>query len=152
MRRTVVLIIALAAAAAMPATAQLLAGMPAWNSPKGGSGLTISGDYGLPGDDAGGGNAYGLRGSVGFGALTIAAGYSGYEADGATDRLSSYGAGAAFRLMGGPLAPLNLNIVGGIGTTADVPLASLTVNDVQTYYAGAGASITLPVPGFALEP
>ena len=84
MRRMFVLTMALAAAAAAPAAAQLLAGMPAWNSPKGGTGLTLSADYGLPNDDAGGGDAYGIRGSFGFSKFTIAAGYSGYEADGAT--------------------------------------------------------------------
>ena len=151
MRRMLVLTMALAATAAAPVAAQLLAGMPAWNSPKGGSGVTIYADYGLPSDEAGGGNAYGLRGSVGFGAFTIAAGYAGYEADGATERLSSYGAGAAFRLMGGSLAPLNINLIGGFGTTGNVP-ATVGEIDISTYYAGAGASVTLPVPGFAIEP
>lgn len=155
MRRMFVLTMALAAAAAAPAAAQLLAGMPAWNSPKGGAGVTISADYGLPSDEAGGGNAYGIRGTFGFSKFTIAAGYSGYEADGAADRLSSFGAGAAFRLLGGALNPVNVNIVGGIGTTGDVPFDSLTtftLKDVKTYYAGAGASVNLPVPGFAIEP
>ena len=151
MRRMFVLTMALAATAAAPAAAQLLAGMPAWNSPKGGTGLTLSADYGLPNDDAGGGDAYGIRGSFGFSKFTIAAGYSGYQADGAADRLSSYGAGAAFQLLGGALNPINVNIVGGIGTTGDVQVAALT-KDIQTYYVGAGASVNLPVPGFAIEP
>jgi hypothetical protein len=98
-----VLTMALAATAAAPVAAQLLAGMPAWNSPKGGTGLTLSADYGLPNSDAGGGDAYGIRGSFGFSKFTIAAGYSGYQADGAADRLSSYGAGPR-TLLGGALA------------------------------------------------
>ncbi|HXV91315.1 MAG TPA: hypothetical protein VD707_08090 [Gemmatimonadales bacterium] len=151
MRRMFVLTMALAAAAAAPAAAQLLAGMPAWNSPKGGTGLTLSADYGLPNDDAGGGDAYGVRGSFGFSKFTIAAGYSGYEADGATERLSSWGAGAAFQLLGGALNPINVNIVGGVGTTGNIPTTVGEV-DLTTYYAGAGASVNLPVPGFAIEP
>ena len=154
MRRMLVLTMTLAATAAAPVTAQLLAGMPAWNSPKGGTGLTLSADYGLPDNEAGGGDAYGIRGSFGFSKFTIAAGYSGYQADGAADRLSSYGAGAAFQLMGGSLSPVNVNLVGGIGTTGDVSFDSLTstLKDLKTYYAGAGASVNLPVPGFAIEP
>lgn len=151
MRRMFVLTIALAAATAAPAAAQLLAGMPAWNSPKGGAGVTISADYGLPNSDAGGGDAYGIRGSFGMGTFTIAAGYSGYQADGAADRLSSYGAGAAFRLLGGSLNPINVNVVGGIATTGNVP-ATVGEIDIQTYYAGAGASINLPLAGFGIEP
>lgn len=151
MRRMFVLTMALAAAAAAPAAAQLLAGMPAWNSPKGGTGFTISADYGLPNSDAGGGDAYGIRGSFGFTKFTIAAGYSGYQADGAADRLSSWGAGAAFQLLGGALNPVNVNIVGGLGTTGNVPTGVGDI-DVKTYYAGGGVSINLPVPGFAIEP
>jgi len=151
MRRMFVLTVTLAVAAAAPATAQLLAGMPAWNSPKGGTGVTISGDFGMPSNDAGGGSAFGARGSLGLGKFTVAVGYSGYKADGATDRLSSYGAGAAFRLLGGALNPLNVNVVGGIGTTGNVPTGLGTI-DVKTYYGGAGASVSLPVPGFSIEP
>lgn len=145
MRRMFVLTMALAATAAAPVAAQLLAGMPAWNSPKGGSGVTISADYGMPSNDAGGGSAFGARASLGLGPFSVTAGYAGYKADGATDRLSSYGAGAAFRLLGGALNPLNVNLVGGVGTTGDTL-------DIKTYYAGAGASVSLPVPGFSIEP
>ena len=42
MRRTFVLTMTIAAAAAAPLAAQILAGMPAWNSPKGGAGVTLS--------------------------------------------------------------------------------------------------------------
>ena len=45
--KRVVMILALAASAASPAAAQWF-GMPAWNSPKGGTGITVSGDYGKP--------------------------------------------------------------------------------------------------------
>jgi len=41
------LVIALAVGGATQASAQLI-GMPVWNSPSGGSGLTINGDYGKP--------------------------------------------------------------------------------------------------------
>ena len=54
----------LVASAVTPAAAQL-AGMPVWNSPKGGTGVTISGDYGRPNADLLKGNAFGARGTVG---------------------------------------------------------------------------------------
>ncbi len=50
---------------ATPAAAQWL-GMPVWNSPKGGTGVTISGDYGKPNATYGAGNAFGGRASVGL--------------------------------------------------------------------------------------
>ena len=62
--KRVVMILALAASAASPAAAQWF-GMPAWNSPKGGTGITVSGDYGKPNTDALSGNAFGARGSSG---------------------------------------------------------------------------------------
>jgi hypothetical protein len=54
------IMLALAVGAAAPASAQLL-GMPVWNSPKGGSGITTSGDYGKPSNSSGGDSAFGLR-------------------------------------------------------------------------------------------
>src|SRR3989442_4601090 len=66
-------ILALTLGAASPAAAQL-AGMPVWNNPKGGTGITISGDYGKPNDNAGGGNAFGARASLGLANLNITAG------------------------------------------------------------------------------
>jgi hypothetical protein len=143
-----VLTMALAATAAAPVAAQLLAGMPAWNSPKGGTGLTLSADYGLPNSDAGGGDAYGIRGSFGFSKFTIAAGYSGYQADGVADRLSSYGAGAAFQLLGGALNPVNVNIVGGSATTGNVPVPLGRGSTTMPTPARASAS-TCPFPASA---
>src|SRR5215472_9093971 len=71
------ILVALAIGGAAPASAQLL-GMPVWNSPSGGSGLTISGDYGKPNNSAGGGNAFGGRATLGFGMLSVTAGVDNY--------------------------------------------------------------------------
>jgi len=150
MRRMCVLMLALATTAAVPAAAQF-AGMPVWNSPKGGTGLTVSGDYGKPSDDAGGGSAYGARAALGFSRLTLTAGLSSYEPDGATERTTSYGATLAFRLIGGALLPVNVNILGGAATASDISLG-LTTADLTTIVAGGGVSVTLPVPGFSVEP
>src|SRR5437763_16123197 len=58
---------------AAPLTAQWL-GMPAWNSAKGGTGVTFYGDYGAPNDSAGKGHAFGGRAALGVGTITLTAG------------------------------------------------------------------------------
>jgi hypothetical protein len=151
MRRSFVLTVTLAAGAGAPGAAQMLAGMPVWNSPKGGSGVAVAADYGMPSDEAGGGDAYGLRASLGLNQFTIVAGWSSFAPEGAADRSSSFGAGAAFRLMGGALSPLNLNLIGGASTTGNLP-STVGEIDVTSYYAGGGVSFLLPVPGFGIEP
>ena len=65
-----VLIVGVAALATTPAAAQWL-GMPVWNSPKGGTGITINGDWGRPDSTSGKGNAFGGRASLGLGTLTL---------------------------------------------------------------------------------
>ncbi|HXF96142.1 MAG TPA: hypothetical protein VNI61_08590, partial [Gemmatimonadales bacterium] len=73
--------VALAAFAAAPAAAQFY-GMPVYNSPKGGTGVTLSADLGLPGDEYGKGTAFGARGTLGLGNLALTAGFSSYKPDG----------------------------------------------------------------------
>src|SRR5207247_4211000 len=95
---------------ATPAAAQWL-GEPVWNSPKGGTGVTISGDYGKPNDAYGAGNAWGGRASLGVGTLTLTAGVSSYKSDSiGPDRITTWGGNAAFRLIGGSLLPFAVNL------------------------------------------
>ena len=74
---------ALAVTLATPAAAQW-AGMPVWNSPKGGTGITISGDYARPNADWGKGNAFGARGTAGLGSLSLTAGFTSWKPEGAS--------------------------------------------------------------------
>lgn len=137
----------LAVGVATPAVAQF-AGMPVWNSPKGGTGITISGDYGKPNADAGKGNAFGARGTVGLGSLSLTAGFSTWKPSGATNSLKSIGGDAAFRVIGGSLLPINVNLlVGGARTTVSGASGNLT-----TLIAGGGVSVSLPTPGVTVEP
>lgn len=133
------------------ASAQV-AGMPVWNSPKVGSGLMVAADYGAPTTDAGGGNTWGLRAEVGFGRIGVGARYSTWEPEGAAERTSSFGAVGMFRLIGGALSPLNVNLIGGAGTTSDITTGNVTFQNITSYVAGAGASVMLPIPGFSIEP
>lgn len=142
----VLVVVALGVAAATPASAQWL-GVPVWNSPKGGTGITISGDYAKPNADWGKGNAFGARATVGLGSLSLTAGYESWNPSGAAPKFNSIGGNAAFRVIGGILLPVNVNLlVGGARATAS------GLPDQTNLVAGAGASITLPTPGVSVEP
>ena len=55
-----------------PAVAQW-AGMPAWNNPKGGTGVTINGDLGFPNNNGGKGTAFGARATLGLANISLTA-------------------------------------------------------------------------------
>jgi len=138
---------ALAFTTATPAAAQFL-GMPVWNSPKGGTGITISGDYAKPNADWGKGNAFGARATLGLGSLNVTAGFSTWKPESASTSLKSIGGDAAFRVIGGTLLPININLlVGGARTTA-----SGVSGNITTLVAGGGVSVSLPTPGISIEP
>jgi hypothetical protein len=136
--------------AAVPASAQWL-GMPVWNSPKGGTGVKVMGDVGLPSNDARGGTAFGGRASLGLSAITLTAGVSSWKPDGASESVTSLGGTAAVRVIGGALMPVNVNVIAGASTTSNFSVG-LTTADLTTIVAGAGASVSLPIPGFGVEP
>src|SRR6059036_2884029 len=132
---------------ATPAAAQWL-GEPVWNSPKGGTGVTISGDYAKPNSDYGKGNTWGGRASLGIGTLTFTAGVARWKPDLATDGFTSIGGNAAFRLIGGSLLPFALNLQVGAARTD-----SANSTPAQTAVTGAaGFSVPLPTPGISIEP
>ena len=141
------LTVALSAFLATPAAAQWL-GMPVWNSPKGGTGVSISADYGKPNDAYGAGYAFGGRASLGVGTVTLTAGVSSYEVEDIdTLRVTSWGGNAAFRLIGGSLLPFSLNLQAGAVRTSAVE------GQKQTHVIGAvGFSVPLPTPGISIEP
>src|SRR2546426_12783139 len=69
---------------AAPAGAQWT-GMPGWNDPKGGTGVTISGEYGRPHSAYGKGNAWGGRAALGVGTRALTAGGGPHQTPGARD-------------------------------------------------------------------
>ena len=132
---------------ATSASAQWL-GEPVWNSPKGGTGVTISGDYAKPNSDAGKGNTWGGRASLGVGTLTLTAGVARWKPDLATEGFTSIGGNAAFRLIGGSLLPFSLNLQAGAARTD-----SANSTPARTTVTGAvGFSVPLPTPGISIEP
>jgi hypothetical protein len=148
--KRIMTVLALAAFAAAPAAAQL-AGMPVWNSPKGGTGVTISGDFASNNDDAGGGSAFGARASLGIGTLTVGAGVASWDADNAADKVTSFGATAGFRVIGGSLLPIAINLQAGVGRTGDIKTV-LDTAAVTTLTGSVGLAVSVPTPGVSIEP
>lgn len=131
---------------AAPAAAQWVA-MPVWNSPKGGTGIGLYADYGSGNDDAGNASTYGLRGSVGFGNIMITLGYTSADADFGSDNNNSFGGNVAFRVMGGSLMPVAVNIQGGAARIGEANgVAAFTRGTL-----GGGVSASLPLP-LSIEP
>jgi len=140
------LLAALAIGAAAPASAQFI-GMPVWNSPTGGSGLTISGDYGKPNSNYfGGGSAFGGRATLGLGTLSVTAGVASFSpSPSGAEKFTSFGGDVAFRVIGGPLVPVKINVQGGAAhSSADSGLTVVT--------GAVGIGVTLPMPGISIEP
>jgi len=135
---------------ATPAAAQWL-GAPAWNA-KGGTGLTFYGDYGRPNTDAGKGNAFGGRVSLGVGTLNLMAGVASWEPENFNTRATSYGGSAAFRLIGGSLIPVSVHLQVGAGHSGEVTSGTQTLLAQTTVIGAVGVSVPLPTPGMSIEP
>lgn len=140
-------IAALIGLGATPAVAQW-AGMPVWNNPKGGTGVTIDGDLGLPNSNGGKGTAFGARATLGIANISLTAGLSSWKPSGATSSTTSVGGVAQFKVIGGSLIPVAVNIQLGGGTTNAVG----TQPKVTMLVAGAGVSVNVPTPGLSIEP
>jgi hypothetical protein len=140
-------IAALIGLGATPAAAQW-AGMPVWNNPKGGTGVTIDGDLGLPNSNGGKGTAFGARATLGIANISLTAGLSSWKPSGATSSTTSVGGVAQFKVIGGSLIPVAVNIQLGGGTTNAVG----TQPKVTMLVAGAGVSVNVPTPGLSIEP
>ena len=145
------LILGFVACLATPLTAQWL-GMPAWNSAKGGTGVTFYGDYGAPNDSALSGHAFGGRAALGVGTITLTAGVASWKPGGQNARATSYGATAAFRLIGGSLIPVSVNLQVGAGHNARGTSGADTVPAATTVLGSVGFSVPLPTPGISIEP
>jgi opacity protein-like surface antigen len=146
--KRIMTVLALAAFAAAPAAAQWL-GMPVWNSPKGGTGVTINGDIGMPNSEWGKGTAFGARGSLGLANLMLTAGVSSWKPDIAgAESFTSIGGNAGFRVIGGSLLPIAINLQVGAATIG----AANTVPSQTRLTAGGGVAVSVPTPGISIEP
>src|SRR2546428_453383 len=112
MKRSALVVTVCAVLVVPPAAAQWT-GMPVWNDPKGGTGITVSGEYGRPDGaygqgNAGKGNAWGGRAALGVGTVTLTAGVATYKAEGSSDAPTAVGGQAGVRVIGG--SPLSLGL------------------------------------------
>src|SRR5437016_10370755 len=140
------------AATPLPAVAQW-AGMPVWNNPKGGTGVTINGDLGFPNNNGGKGTAFGARATLGLANISLTAGVSSWKPSGFSNSTTSVGGTAQFKVIGGSLIPVALNIQLGAGTTSSATdTAAVTHPKITTIVAGAGISVNVPTPGLSIEP
>jgi len=126
-------------------------GMPVWNNPKGGTGITINGDVGFPNTDAGSGEAFGARATLGFTNLAVTAGLASWKPDGAGSSTTTWGGVASLRAIGGSLMPVALNIQVGAGTGSEIT-GTVTLPKTTNYFVGAGVSVNVPTPGISIEP
>ncbi len=150
MKRIAVLMTMIACAAS-PAVAQWQ-GMPAWNNPKGGTGVTINGDVGVPNTDAGKGTAFGARGTLGLANISFTAGIASWKPKDAGASSTSVGGVAQFRLIGGSLIPVALNMQLGGSTSSAINTSTDTVPKTTHILIGAGLSVNVPTPGLSIEP
>lgn len=146
-------IAALALLAAAPAAAQWI-GVPAWNSPKGGGGITISADYGRADYDSDTdplkGASFGARGSIGLGKATVTVGLTSFNPEGSfLETLTVVGAQGAYRVVGGSLLPVAVNVQAGVSRHGPVDGGS---EDLTNWLAGVGVSASLPTPAVSVEP
>lgn len=146
MKSLVVLVLAATGVLLVPTSAAAqLAGMPIWNSPRAGTGVLIAGDVGRPDSAGGSGTTFAGRVAVGFSALTLSASVGQREPDGLSST-TEYGGTAAYRLIGGSLIPVAVNLQAG---AAGVHGAGVTM---RRYTGALGFSVDVPVPGVSFEP
>ena len=151
MKRTSLVMVLLGTVLAASSAAAQWNGMPIWNNPKGGTGVTIDGDVGFPNSDLGSGTAYGARATLGLTALSLTAGVSSWKPDGAGSSTTTWAGVAGFRVIGGSLMPVAVNIQAGAGTGSEIT-GSVALPKLTNMFLGAGISINVPTPGISIEP
>ena len=138
-----------------PVTAQV-AGLPVFQDgiPRG---LELAADVGFPNDVTGGGTAYGVEGTYGFGVIGIGAQVAGYNPSQAGTSTSTSFAGLLnVRVFGGPLIPFAVSLQGGVGYRSydATDAATGPEGHVQELRlpAGVGITVTIPSPVVAFKP
>lgn len=145
--KRILTIVAAALCAVSPLAAQAL-GMPNWSNPKGGTGVTISGDLAMPNADLGKGTAFGARASVGLANITLTAGVASWKPKGLSESYTSFGGQGSFRVIGGSLIPVSLALQAGLARVS----AANGDSSLTRLGLGAAVSVNVPTPGLSIEP
>ncbi|HTI06299.1 MAG TPA: hypothetical protein VL549_13395 [Gemmatimonadales bacterium] len=140
-------VVAAAAFTVAPLAAQSL-GMPNWSSPKGGTGVTISGDLAMPNADLGKGTAFGARATLGLANISLTAGLGSWKPKGLSDSYTSVGGKASFRVIGGSLIPLSI----ALEASGNHVSAANGDSSLFRFGLGGAVSVNVPTPGLSIEP
>jgi hypothetical protein len=151
--KRIVAVSALAVLGAGPGAAQWL-GVPAWNSPKGGAGITLSADFGSADyksdTDPLKATTFGARASLGLGKATVALGLSSFNPEGSfLETVTAFGAQGAYRVVGGSLLPVAVNLQGGVSRHGVVDGGP---EKITNWLVGVGVSTSLPAAAVNVEP
>lgn len=118
----------------------------------GGIGVKISGEFarGLN-DESLKSNYFGGRGELGLPFLNVWAGAGSVKPDaelagGESSAEMTYGGGAAFNLLKGPLVPVRISVQAGVG------YLSVDGSSQMTVPLGLSAAINVPTPGIGIVP
>jgi len=152
MRRSSLLALLAASVLSTTAQAQIL-GLPVYNHGVG-SGISANGDIPFPNDkhiDANG-TVYAVTGGASLGPIGLTATFANSAPDGG-DSHNAFGATANFKLFGGPLLPIGINLQAGAAWTT-IPGANIggTDLDVVSVPVGIGITASIPTPGLSIKP
>jgi hypothetical protein len=146
--RALGLALAMTLSAASAGSAQAL-GLPVYNSGVP-TGLGLYGDVAFPNGAAGDGHTLGASGRLGLSRFGLTATIASFNPSGADNTLTTLGATANYKLVGGPLVPFSATLQGGVGygKVGDDPLG------VKTWHfpIGLGIGLTIPNPALAIKP
>jgi hypothetical protein len=83
--------------------------------------------------------------------ISLTAGISSWKPKGFSGSTTSVGGVAQFRVIGGSLIPVALNIQLG-GSTSSAISGTSSLPKITNLLAGAGLSVNVPTPGLSIEP
>ena len=133
--------------AAQPATAQL-ANNPTYFAPNGGTGLTVSGEYGAGMNNASGkGYSLNARGELGMPMINIGAGVGLAYPNGGGNSTVNFEGNAGLTLMSLPLSGISVSAHGAVGY-----ISPTGGNKIITVPVGITVGVKPPSPGVSLEP
>ena len=128
-----------------------LPGIPVYNTVVA-TGLTLAGDVAFPNDNSGLSTSYGATGALGLGIFGFTASLGATKVDATGQTEVSFGGTANWKIFGGPLIPLALNLQGGAAYwEADFPGTPSKIKNLRVP-VGISATLTIPTPGMAIKP
>jgi len=145
MKRILLAVLVTSLLAAGSAAAQVL-GVPVYNRGVS-SGIGIQADVAFPNVDYGKGTAFAGTGAVGLGPLGLTASIASYKPKGGAST-TSVGGSVNFKVFGGPLVPLSVNLQAGAGYFKE------KVTDIKNLRipVGIGFALKIPSPAVSLKP